>query len=407
MIVYKCSTIKNKDMNTLLRNFLAILFLVMASMYTHAADDLITQQITIKLDKAGMLPDQISNTKKYLITNLKVVGEINGTDLRLIRDMAGCDYKWHYTSGKLSTLDLSEAKIVEGGDWYFNDYNNRKYYTSENCLGEDAFRGCSALTSMTIPSSVTKIGDYAFSGCGLTSITIPTSVTTIGDFAFSDCYGLTNLTIPSSVTTIGDGAFCFCSRLTSLDIPSSVTTIGSSAFQGCSALTNLTIPSSVTEISNQVFCGCSALTSITIPSSVTEIGDEAFSVCSRLTSLTIPSSAKTIGQGAFMTCSGLSSVYVSWQAPIFANNIFEGINKSICTLYVPRGTYQNYSVAVVWRYFDNIVEYDATSINSVTTSAGTKEVSRFSINGQRLSAPTKGVNIVKYSDGSVKKVTVK
>ena len=102
-------------MNTLLRNFLAIAFLVMASMSAQAADDLITQQITIKLDKAGTLPNQISSTEKYLITNLKVVGEINGTDMCLIRDMAGRDFEGKETSGKLSKLDLSEAKIVEGG----------------------------------------------------------------------------------------------------------------------------------------------------------------------------------------------------------------------------------------------------------------------------------------------------
>lgn len=270
-------------MNILLRNFLAIIFLVIAGMTAQASDDLITQQITINLDKAGTLPDQISSTEKYLITNLKIVGEINGTDLHLIRDLAGCDYKSHYTSGKLSILDLSEAKIVEGGDWYFNDYNNRKYYTSENCLGDEAFRGCSALTSMTIPSTVTEIGEDAFYSCyRLTSLTIPQSVTTIDNSAFYGCRGLASITIPSSVTTIGDGAFWGCSGLTSITIPSSVTKIGYSAFQGCSALTSQTIPQSITTIGDYAFCGNSGLISLTIPTSATTIGQGAFKDCSGL-----------------------------------------------------------------------------------------------------------------------------
>ena len=126
-----------------------------------------------------------------------------------------------------------------------------------------------------------------------------------------------------------------------------------------------------------------------------------------MNSLTIPSSVTTIGDYAFDGCCGLTSVYVSWQVPISIRNDFDGINKSNCTLYVPKGTHQYYSVAKVWRDFGKIVEYDPTGINSVNVSSDTKEVSRYSMDGQLLSAPTKGVNIVKYNDGSVKKVTVK
>ena len=122
--------------------------------------------------------------------------------------------------------------------------------------------------------------------------------------------------------------------------------------------------------------------------------------------MTIPSSVTDI-RAAFSGCTGLTSVYVNWQSPISAKNTFDRVDKSKCVLYVPQGTYQDYFLADEWGDFDNIVEYDATSINNVSTSAETKEVSRYSMDGQLLSAPTKGVNIVKYSDGSVKKVTVK
>ena len=109
-------------------------------------------------------------------------------------------------------------------------------------IGVHAFRGCSGLTSITIPNSVTAIGDGAFEGCsGLTSVTIPNSVTSIGSYAFYSCSGLTSLTIPNSFTSIGVSAFRDCSSLTSLTIPNSVTSIGLSAFSGCSGLTSVTI----------------------------------------------------------------------------------------------------------------------------------------------------------------------
>ena len=112
--------------------FLTAVFTLLGCLSIQAAnDDLITKQITIKLDKAGTLPDKIGRSRKYKITNLKLVGEINGTDLRMIREMAGRDYKGNATEGKLSVLDLSEAKIVKGGDYYYY-FNYYEYYTSNH-----------------------------------------------------------------------------------------------------------------------------------------------------------------------------------------------------------------------------------------------------------------------------------
>lgn len=278
--------------------FLTAVFMVLGCLAIHAADDdLITRQITVKLDEAGTLPDKIGSIKKYKLTNLKIVGEINGTDLRFIREMAGKDVNGNGTAGKMATLDLSEAKIVKGGDYYYSRYRSTSYvhtdyYTSDDVIGEYAFENCSGLTSVTFPSSVTSIGEYAF---------------------------------------------CFCSGLTSVTIPSSVTSIGDSAFEGCS---------------------------------------------------------------------GLTSVYVSWESPLSINaSIFENVNTKSCILYVPKRTYDDYWLSN-WGVFDNIEEYDVTGIDNVTTSSDVKEISRYSVNGQRLKVPTKGLNIVKYSDGSVKKVVV-
>jgi hypothetical protein len=413
------------NLSTLKTLFLTTVFMLFGCLAIQAADEgLVTKQITIKLDEAGTLPHRISTSKKYLITNLKIVGEVNGTDWCLIREMAGRNYNREETDGKLSILDLSDAKIVEGGSDYIWGIN-----TSNDKLGRSAFSGCSSLTSLTIPSSVTSIGEFAFKGCsGLTSLTIPSGVTSIGHSAFEGCSsltsltipssvtsigysafvcsGLTSLTIPSGVTSIGESTFYGCSGLTSLTIPSSVTSIGYAAFYDCSSLTSLTIPSSVTSIGRSAFSGCSDLTSLTIPSGVTSIGEAAFSGCSGLTSLTIPSSVTSIDHNAFSGCSGLTSIYVYLEKlPELGTYIFSGCDANNCKVYVPTGTYDDYLVSE-FGYFENIVEFDATGIDKVTTSTDAKELSRYSVNGQRLSAPAKGLNIVKYSDGSVKKVAV-
>ena len=531
-------------------SFFTLMFMLLGCLSLYAADnDLITKQITIELEKAGTLPDRIASSRKYKITNLKIIGEINGTDWSMIREMAGRDYSGNSTDGKLSVLDLSEAKIVKGGDCYLN---NGYDYTSNDVIGDRAFLGCSVLTSLTLPAGITKIGSYAFRGCsGLTSLTlpagitsigdnafwgcnglkevrfcingnldtyltkghpyiyvyscgikyyindkeitsieIPSNVTTLGDCVFQGCSGLTSLTLPAGITSIGDGAFAGCSGLTSLNLPAGITEIGGRAFQGCSGLTSLTLsagitkigddafndcsglkevrfcindnldtyltkghpyidvdcgikyyindkeitsieipsnvttlgdcvfqgfsgltsldlPAGITEIGSSAFQDCSGLTSLTLPAGITSIGSYAFAGCSGLTSLTLPAGITKIGAGTFSGCSGLTSIYVyAEKVPRIDSYAFAGVDAKKCTLYVPMGTRDDYRLSVFGDYFENIVEFEATGIDKTTTSTDVEEVVRYSVNGQRLSAPTKGLNIVKYSDGSVKKVAV-
>ena len=362
------------------KRYLMIFVLLLGCLSIQAADkDLITQQITIKLDKAGTLPNRIGSSKQYKITNLKIVGEINGTDLRLIRDMAGRAVDGHdTTNGKLSVLELSEAKIVSGGDYYWGDYysgGSRFYYTSNDEIGAYVFRGCSGLTSLTLPSGVTSIGAYAFEGCsGLTSLTLPSGVTSIGQYAFEGCSGLTSLTLPSGVTSIGDNAF-----------------------KGCSGLKYIRC-----QINDEI----ETYLSKGHPFIPVECGIEYYLNDKKITSVAIPSTITKLGKYAFQSCGDLTFVNVCWQSPISAGTAFSGVDINKCTLYVPQGTKQDYWLADVWGDFGKIVEYNPTGIDKVTTSNNAKELSRYSVNGQRLSAPAKGLNIVKYSDGSVKKVVV-
>ena len=385
--------------------FLTAVFALLWSLTIQAAEDgLITKQITIKLKEAGTLPDRIDASKKYLITNLKLVGEINGTDFRMIREMAGSDYYGGSTEGNLSVLDLSEAKIVIGGGDYFNGYS---CYTSNDVIGNRAFNGCSRLTSLTLPASITEIRNYAFRGCsGLTSLILPAGITYIGEGTFYGCSGLTSLTIPTGVSIINEYAFFGCSSLTRLDLPSSIREIYHSAFMNCRNLTSLTIPSNVTSISSRAFSGCSSLKNITLPTRIFEIGDYAFYGCSNLNSLTLSYELREISEYAFCDCNGLTSIYVyADKVPKMREDVFKGCDAKKCTIYVPKGTYADYRSSE-FGYFENIVEFDVTDIDKTTTSTDIEEVSRYSVNGQRLVGPTKGLNIVKYSDGSVKKVAV-
>ncbi len=182
---------------------------------------------------------------------------------------------------------------------------------SVTSISEFAFQNCTGLTTVTIPNSVTSIGNYAFAGCsGLTTVTIPNSVTSIGYDAFENCTGLTTVTIPNSVTSIGGSAFAGCTSLTSVAIGNSVTSIDGYAFAGCTGLTSVTIPNSVTSIGGYAFAGCTSLTSVAIGNSVTSIGGSAFAGCTGLISVTIPNSVTSIGNYAFQNCTGLISVTI-------------------------------------------------------------------------------------------------
>ena len=291
--------------------------------------------MTTRTEGSGM------NTRTYYKGTASITG-YNGsaTEIEIpskiawYHDVTGPDLSIHYEY---------EVEVVAIGAKAFSGNSSYSSHWAHN----------QTLTSITIPDSVTSIGEGAFNYCsGLTSITIPDSVTSIGGNAFCDCSGLTTITIGNGVTSIGEGAFNYCSSVTSITIPDSVMSVGDNAFSGCSGATSITVLGNVTNdwkdyVSSPPFFGCdnvekltlgdnltkigncmfyrlSKIKSITIPDSVTSIGDHAFYNCSGATSITIGNGVTSIGDSAFYNCSGATSITIGNGVTSIGDNAFVG-----------------------------------------------------------------------------------
>lgn len=200
-------------------------------------------------------------------------------------------------------------------------------------LGANAFYNCINLTSFRIPSGITEIKANTFYNCrSLTGVEIPSTVTIIRSDAFSGCAAMTSITIPSNVQNIENGAFGN-SGLTSITIPNTVLFIGTALFSGCTDLASATLPSGLTTIPNSTFEGCTSLTSYTIPSGITTIGNYVFSG-SGLTSITIPDTVTSVGEQAFLNCSNLATATLSNTLTTLKRELFAGCS-SLTSITIP------------------------------------------------------------------------
>ena len=285
--------------------------------------------------------EEVSTDASYSFTvtgDRNLVAKFTSTNLIVFADPnveAICVANWDTDGDGVLSYDEAAAVTDLGYAFRYNtditSFDELQYFTGLSSIGSDAFRGCSGLTLITLPDSLTNIGTAAFQDCsGLTSITIPTSITSLFSNAFLGCSGLTAITIPELVTYIGGAVFRYCDNLATLNfnatncpwlngnwldkcfslsnviIGENVQVIPDEFVSNCTWLTSIILPESVISIGIYAFYGCYGLTgNFVIPDNVVTIGDHAFYNCYGLEGIVMGNSVKTIGSEAFRNCSGL------------------------------------------------------------------------------------------------------
>ncbi|MES5167185.1 leucine-rich repeat domain-containing protein [Prevotella melaninogenica] len=316
-----------------IRKSITTLVLLLVFSVSHA-------QKVIKVEKPGELSKKITSSEKFSITDLTISGSINGADILCLREMAGRDVEGKPTEGKLSTLDLSGAKIVANGGNYYQVKSGMytKYYAPayDDEVSAYMFYQCQALITLKLPTTTKSIEQYAFSGCtSLTECVIPQSVATMRENAFKDCGKLASIVLPNSLKEISKCAFAGCKSLASVTFPSQLEKIGAEAFENCTSLATLSeFPASLSEIEEKAFYNTavtaysvsednddyssqdgvlydgnkiaiqlypagSGATSFEFPESVAEIDDYAFAYAKNLKNISLPEGLTNVGKNAF------------------------------------------------------------------------------------------------------------
>ena len=321
--------------------------------------------------------------------------------------VCGNNLSWQLTDGTLTITGWGEMTnyLKTDAPWYaYRAYIERLDLSKDmTTIGNAAFYGCSALTSVNIPSGVTYIGGNAFYCCyALENVTIPNSVKTIAGYAFRECYSLTSVDVPDGVTSVNEDAFTFvpnvvyhgtldgapwgayslngyidgflvysdatktnllaCSAAATgeITIPNSITSIRKDLFFMCSGITAVNIPNTVTSIGAGAFYYCSSLTGITIPDGITTIEESTFYYCSALKNVNIPNSVTTIDRYAFRYCSALENINLPNGLTTIGESAF-GFCDALKTITLP------YSLTKI----DTEAFWKCTALTSITCEAAT------------------------------------
>jgi hypothetical protein len=293
-----------------------------------------------------------------------------------------------YVDGVKFRIDTDGKAVLEGrrSDTVLGDYgvpavvsyNGKSYDVKE--IDGGAFRECKSLTSVTIPVCIEKIGDSAFRYCeNLVSVSI------VGE-------GLKELK-PFAFANTG---------LMAISLPESLEKIGNDVFYGCKSLTTVLLPTQLKEISLRMFYGCENLTSIYIPRSVVKIQDYAFAGCD-LRNVDIPSDVTYMGWYVFKDNNNLTKVTSHIMEPYYiAYNVFDVYDTA--KLYVPDGTFELYQKKESWKYFSNMQIIEDEASVSLHKAIYKEVTEKCSLDGKLLSAPQKGLNILRMSDSTTRKV---
>lgn len=398
------------------------------------------------------LPNSL-NTIDYFTfaynTNLKTIHF--GTGLK--------DIAWGAFKGcsALENLDLSTSNIENIQSYAFSECTSLtsvKFPSSLRQIYGNAFSQNSALQAVTFNDGLDGIGGSAFSNTGLTTVTLPNSLTYLGSSAFSSCKDLASISIGTGITEIPYNCFSGCNALTSVDLPEHVTSIGGGAYSYCNGLVSITLPSSIQAVGASAFANCSNLEEVVIPDNVTTLGERAFQYDKKLKHVQIGKGVATLETDLFNSCESLSSVELSEGLTAVKKFVFQycsslktvtfpstlkTLSNSTCfgwtpdslyflgtqpatgertkdepfyglytktKVYVPESAFDAYKQSTVFKKFfeeDNLLTFNATGINTVKDTR-IVPVMWFDLTGRQLSAPQKGINIVKMSDGSTRKI---
>lgn len=300
-------------------NFLCTLVCALLSLFgsTAYADtgNLIKDQVTVTITDGKYLSELIDEAVAPRITNLKIVGAIDGTDILYLRELLGVGRKpfveKENIKSNLQIIDLSDAHIREGGMTYCEgNLSGRVYniYTHNDEIGEYMFASCHSLKKITLPYSITSIELAAFYECSeLEEIIKFDNITKIRSGAFQNCSKLKEFKLPK-LQELESSTFEGCKSLISLEIPEGITTLPKAFAQGCSSLKNVVLPKTLKTIENRALCKCESLTSLEIPEGITDLPSYFVAGCSSLKNVVLPKSLNYVGWGAFQECSSLERI---------------------------------------------------------------------------------------------------
>lgn len=335
--------------------------------------------------------------------------------------------------GKLTSITLpKDLKAIGAGAFSGCGFTDFVIPDAITTISDNLFANCPNLRKITFPKTITSMGNGIFSHSGIREFTLPEQVTEITNNMFEGCQNLEHIYLHDGLKSIGDNAFAY-SALNDINIPKSVSYLGEGCFRDCRLLREVVISSDyITEIPTEAFAS-SGVDKIKLPANLERIGERAFIGAYYLgvsEGLTIPSKVTEIGSEAFykslfdavdivlpaslkniysaFSGSGARVIHCYMPEPLPLSDFsFGGSGGSLsnCKLYVPKGCAKKYRQAEIWKEFD-IEEMDGTGIEGVINDSTVTEEARYDANGNRLAAPTKGLNIVRYSDGTVKKVMV-
>lgn len=314
------------------------------------------------INDAGQLTELVGDDK-YRFTTLSIAGFLNGDDLRTLRDMAGCDNEGKATAGQLSDIDLSGAQIAEGGKAYAEGH-----FTQTNVVGKAMLASCEKLKRIVLPLQTTKIEADAFRNCSsLHTIEVPTLVESIETSA--GCTALTEINVQAGnshysskdgVLLSGDGKSILwfpMGKEGEYTLPSTVTTVGDYAFRNC-RIETFHFADGLTSIGKYAFYN-SSVKEVSLPSTVKQIPTGLFQKCADLTTVHLGKNTEMLGDYVFDGCP-ITNLYISAPTPPYcSNNTFASSGNNIfstCRVHVPKNRRIYYRGNMIWAQFKRIVE---------------------------------------------------